>query len=112
MNTEIFGIIVMYILVVLLAIPLGKYIAKVYEGQRTWLDPVLNPLDKIFFRLSGIRPDKEMTWKQSLVALLTINIVWFLLSMFVLMNMSWLPLNPDGNPSMMADTAFNTGISF
>ncbi|HTS45592.1 MAG TPA: potassium-transporting ATPase subunit KdpA [Puia sp.] len=112
MNTQIIGVITMYVVMVLLAIPLGRYIAKVFEGQRTWLDPLLNPLDKLFFKLSGIKPEKEMNWKQHMLALLTINLLWFLFSMFVLMNMSWLPLNPDANPSMTADTAFNTTISF
>lgn len=112
MNTEILGILLMYLLTVALAIPLGRYIGKVFEGNRTWLDSLFNPVDKIFFKLSGIDPKKEMNWKQHLSALLTINLVWFLLSMFVLMNMSWLPLNPDGNPSMTADLAFNTSVSF
>ncbi|HLK30328.1 MAG TPA: potassium-transporting ATPase subunit KdpA [Puia sp.] len=112
MNTEILGVVFMYVVMVLLAIPLGKYIGKVYEGQRTWLDPVLNPIDKLFFRFGGIKPEKEMNWKQHLVAMLTINLVWFIFSMLVLMNMSWLPLNPDANPSMSADLAFNTTISF
>src|SRR5882724_10239307 len=112
MNTEILGVITMYVVMVLLAIPLGKYIAKVYSGERTWLDVIFNPLDKLFYRAGGIKPEKEMTWRQHLLALLTINLVWFLFSMLVLMNMSWLPLNPDGNPSMSADLAFNTGISF
>ncbi|PWT79217.1 MAG: potassium-transporting ATPase subunit KdpA [Bacteroidetes bacterium] len=112
MKTQIAGVIIMYGLMVLLAIPLGRYIAKIYEGKKTWLDPVLNPLDKIFYKLSGIRAEREMNWKQHLLALLTINVVWFLFSMLILMNMSWLPLNPDGNPSMSADTAFNTTISF
>ena len=112
MNTEILGVIFMYVVMVLLAIPLGKYIGKVYEGERTWLDRILNPLDKLFFKLGGIKPEKEMNWKQHLVAMLTINLIWFIFSMLVLMNMSWLPLNPDGNPSMSADLAFNTTISF
>jgi potassium-transporting ATPase potassium-binding subunit len=112
MNTEILGVIVMFAATILLAIPLGRYIAKVYEGQKTWLDPVLAPIDKLFFKAGGIHPEKEMNWKQHLLALLTINLVWALLSMFILMNMSWLPLNPDGNPSMSADLAFNTTISF
>jgi potassium-transporting ATPase potassium-binding subunit len=112
MNTEIIGVIVMFVATILLAIPLGRYIAKIYEGQKTWLDPVLAPIDKIFFKASGIHPEKEMNWKQHLVAFLTINLVWAIFSMFVLMNMSWLPLNPDGNPSMTADLAFNTTISF
>ena len=87
MNTEIAGIIAMFIITVLLAIPLGRYMGKVYNGERTWLDPVLNPLDKLFFKLSGIKPEKEMGWQQNLVVLLLINLVWFLLSMFILMNM-------------------------
>ena len=56
----------MYLLTVALAIPLGRYIGKVYEGEGTWLDRVLNPLDKIFYKLGGIDPGKEMNWKQHL----------------------------------------------
>jgi K+-transporting ATPase ATPase A chain len=112
MNTEIFGVIFMYVLVVLLAMPLGQYIARVFTYQRTWPDKIFNPVDKLFYRLGGIDHEKEMNWKEHLVALLTINFVWFLVSMFTLMNMSWLPLNPDGNPSMSADLAFNTSVSF
>jgi len=112
MNTEILGVLLMYLLTVALAVPLGRYIGKVFEGDRTWLDRLFNPVDKTFFKLGGIDPKKEMNWKQHLSALLTINLIWFLLSMFVLMNMSWLPLNPDGNPSMTADLAFNTSVSF
>ncbi len=112
MNTEILGVIAMYVIMVLLAIPLGKYIGKVYEGDKTWVDGIMNPLDRFFYRLSGIDAAKEMNWKQHMAALLTINLVWFLLSMLILMNMGWLPLNPDGNPSMSADLAFNTSVSF
>ena len=112
MNTEILGVIAMFVISVLLALPLGRYIGKMYNGEKTWLDAVLNPLDNLFYKIGGIRPEKEMTWQQNLLALLTINFVWFLFSMLILMNMGWLPLNPDGNPSMSADLAFNTTISF
>lgn len=112
MNTEIAGIFIMFILVMAFAIPLGKYIGKVYSNEKTWADGIFNPIDKIFYKLGGVNPLKEMNWKQHLLALLTMNLVWFLFSMFVLMNMSWLPLNPDNNPSMSADLAFNTTISF
>ncbi len=112
MNTEITGVVFMLIASIALAIPLGKYMGKIYNGEKTWTDKLLSPLDKFFFKLGGINPSKEMNWKQHLTALLTINLVWFILSMFVLMNMGWLPLNPDGNPSMSADLAFNTTISF
>jgi potassium-transporting ATPase potassium-binding subunit len=84
----------------------------VFQGEKTWPDRLLNPIDKAFYKLGGIDPKKEMNWKQHLVALLTINLLWFILSMLILMNMSWLPLNPDSNPSMSADLAFNTTTSF
>lgn len=112
MNTEILGIIVMYGLVMLLAIPLGRYIGKIFNYENTWLDKIFNPLDQLFFKIGGINPNKQMTWKQHLGALLTINLVWLILSMLVLTNMTWLPLNPDGIPSMTGDLAFNTSISF
>ena len=112
MNTEINGIILMFVLTILLAYPLGKYIASIFEGQRTILDPVLNPIEKFFFQLSKIDSNKEMNWKEHMVALLILNAVWFLLGMIILMNQGWLPLNPDGNPSMTLDLAFNTTMSF
>lgn len=112
MNTEIFGIVLMYALLVLLAIPLGRYIGKIFNNERTWLDKIFNPLDTLFYKLGGVNPTVEMNWKQHLVALLSINFFWFLVAMFVLTNMSWLPLNPDQNPSMSGDLAFNTAVSF
>jgi K+-transporting ATPase ATPase A chain len=112
MNAEIAGIIFMYVAAVALAIPLGRYIGRVFNYENAWLDKVFNPLDKLFYKLGGIDPDKEMNWKQHLEALLAINGFWFILSILVLANMSWLPLNPDKNPSMSWDLAFNTSISF
>ena len=112
MNTEILGVILMYVLLVAMAIPLGRYIGKIFNYEKTGLDKIFNPLDNLFFKLSGIDPTVQLNWKQNLYALLTINFLWFLICMFVLTNMSWLPLNPDGNPSMGSDLAFNTTVSF
>lgn len=112
MNTEILGIVLMFVLAVFIAIPLGRYIGQVFSNERTWLDGVLNPVEQLFYRLAGLNPNQEMTWKQHLLALLTLNLIWFLIAMFVLTNMSWLPLNPDNNPSMSGDLAFNTAVSF
>ncbi|MCD1117400.1 potassium-transporting ATPase subunit KdpA [Chryseobacterium turcicum] len=112
MNTEVLGVVAMFLITLLLAIPFGKYISKVYTGEKTFLDPVFKPIERFFYKISGINTDHEMNWKQHLTALLTINVLWFFLSMLVLMNMSWLPLNPDGNPDMSPDLAFNTTISF
>jgi len=112
MNTEILGIIAMFVAAIVLALPFGIYIAKVYGGEKTLLDPVFNPIEKLFYRISGINPTKEMNWKEHMVAMLTINLVWFLLGMVILMTQQWLPLNPDKNPNMSPDLAFNTTISF
>jgi potassium-transporting ATPase potassium-binding subunit len=112
MNTEILGIVFMYGLVVALAIPLGRYIGKILNEENTWFDSIFNPLDNVFYKISGVNSLQPMSWKQHLTALLTINVVWFIISMFVLTNMEWLPLNPDSNPSMSGDLAFNTSVSF
>lgn len=112
MNTEIAGILLMYALVVLLAIPLGRYMGKVFCGERTFADALFNPLDQLFYRLGGTDYRKHMIWREHIAALLTINAVWFILAMLVLTNMGWLPLNPDSNPSMSIDLAFNTAVSF
>jgi K+-transporting ATPase ATPase A chain len=112
MNTEIIAIIVMFLGTIALAIPLGKYIAKVFAGDKTIFDPVFNPIERLFYKLTGIDPKVEMSWKQHMVAMLTINMIWFLVGMLVLMTQGRLPLNPDQNPSMTADLAFNTVISF
>lgn len=112
MNIELLGLVLMFVVTLLLAIPLGKYIAKMYGHEKTFLDFIFDPIEKLFFKLSGIDPLKGWNWKQNMMALMAINFVWFLLGMFILMNQNWLPLNPDNNPGMSADLAFNTTISF
>jgi len=111
MAFEITGIIIIFLITVLLGIPLGRYLGKIVLGEKTIFE-FLAPLERWIFKICGIDPNREMNWKQHLMALLSINLVWFLFSMLVLMNMSWLPLNPDHNPSMSADLAFNTTTSF
>ncbi|WP_217604775.1 potassium-transporting ATPase subunit KdpA [Chitinophaga sp. GbtcB8] len=111
MTTEILGVIITYALTLLLAWPLGKYIAKVFKGERTWSD-LMAPIERLFYKLSGINPKEEMNWKQHLKALLTINLLWFVYAFFALLFQDKLPLNPDGNPGQTPDLAFNTAISF
>lgn len=112
MNTEIWGVIAMFLATIILAIPLGKYIANVFSDKPSFLDKIFGPIEKGIMRLSGVDFKKEMTWKEHLVALLTINLVWFVVGMLILMFQAYLPLNPDGNPNMSPDLAFNTAISF
>lgn len=112
MNTEILGVVTVFLLTIVLAIPVGKYIAKVFLGDKTLLDPIFNPIERFIFKISGINDKEEMNWKQHLKALLSVNLGWFILCFFVLLFQGNLPLNPDGNPSMSPDLAFNTAISF
>ncbi|RPD47608.1 potassium-transporting ATPase subunit KdpA [Hymenobacter sediminis] len=111
MINELLGIGAIYFLTLVLALPLGHYLARVFKGEKNLLD-FLRPVENGIFRLSGIDARREMSWQQHLVALLTINLVWFLLAMLVLSTQGSLPLNPDQNPSMAPDLAFNTAISF
>ncbi len=109
MNTEIIGIVAQVVLMVVLSYPLGKYIARVYQGKKVWTD-FMKPIEGWIFRLSGIHPDEEMNWKQFLRALLTVNLFWFIWGMVLLTLQGWLPLNPDGNLAQSAHQAFNTCI--
>jgi len=111
MQTEILGIIATFALTLIIGIPLGSYIAKVFAGQRVWTN-VLAPFEKLIYKLSGINPTEQMDWKQHLKAMLTINALWLVYGFFVLINQDKLPLNPDGNPGMSPHLAFNTIISF
>ena len=111
MTTELFGVIIMFLLSVILAFPLGKYIAKVFKGERTITD-FMNPLERLIFRISGIDPGAGMNWKQFLRAMLSINLLWFVYAFFALIFQDKLPLNPDGNPGQTPDLAFNTALSF
>ena len=111
MNTEILGVALQVILMVVLAYPLGKYIAKVYKGQKTWSD-FMKPVERLIFKVSGINPQEEMNWKKFLKALLILNAFWFVWGMVLLVTQHWLPLNPDGNGPQSPDQAFNTCISF
>lgn len=111
MNEEIIGIIVQVVLMVGLSYPLGRYIAKVYRGERSLLD-FIAPLENFIFRICGINPQEEMNWKRFLGALLTVNLFWFVWGMVLLVAQGVLPLNPDGNIGQEVSQAFNTCISF
>ena len=111
MNTEILGVALQIVLMVVLAYPLGKYIARVYKGEKTWSD-FMAPVEKLIYKVCGIDPKEEMNWKQFLKALLILNAFCFLLGMVLLVSQGWLPLNPDGNGPQTPDQAFNTCISF
>lgn len=111
MNTELIGNIAQVALMVALAYPLGKYIAKVYKGEKTCLD-FMAPVERFIYKVCGIDPKEEMSWKNFLRALLTINLFWFFWGMLLLYVQRYLPLNPDGNTGQSPHLSFNTCISF
>ena len=76
MNTEILGVVLQIFLLVAISYPLGKYIAKVYKGEKTWSD-FMKPLERLIFKVAGINSNEEMNWKQFLKALLILNAFWF-----------------------------------
>ncbi len=111
MNSEISGVIVTFLLTILLAWPLGKYIARVFSGEKTFTD-FMKPAERFIFRICGIDPARGMNWKEFLKAMLTINLLWFVYGFFLLIFQGRLPLNPDGNPGQTPDLAFNSIASF
>jgi K+-transporting ATPase ATPase A chain len=111
MSLEILATFFIFLIAILLAYPLGRYIVKVFKGERVFSN-FMNPVEQFLFRICGIDPRQSMNWKQFLKAMLTINMLWLLYAFLFLLFQDKLPLNPDGNPGQSPDLAFNTAISF
>jgi K+-transporting ATPase ATPase A chain len=92
--------------------PLGWYMARVYQGQGFGLDRVLGWLERLFYRVAGIDPLREMNWKSYAAAVLVFNGVGLLFLYTLLRVQALLPLNPENQPAVPADLAFNTAVSF
>jgi K+-transporting ATPase ATPase A chain len=104
---------VIYIVVLLaLAKPLGSFMAKVYEGEHTFLDPVLHPIERLIYRLSGIQPEEDMDWKVYAVAMMFFNILGLLAVYAIQRLQAYLPLNPQGLGAVTPDSSWNTATSF
>jgi K+-transporting ATPase ATPase A chain len=100
-------------LAVLAAIkPLGLYMARVFSGERTFLSPVLAPVEVGLYRMAGIQRDKEQGWLAYTVSMLAFSLAGFLALYAILRLQAYLPLNPQGFAGMAPDLAFNTAVSF
>ncbi len=103
----------LYILVLLVLVkPLGLYMAKVYQGERTFLSPLIGPVEKFVLKLAGAKPEGEMTWKVYALAVLAFNLVGFFFLYLLLRAQGILPLNPQAFGSLSPALAFNTAVSF
>lgn len=104
---------VAFLLAVLIFIkPLGTYMASVYEQKPCYLDWICVPVERLCYRLAGIQPQNEMTWKQYLGALLIFNMLGFIVLFGVLLLQGYLPWNPQHFHGFSVDLAFNTAISY
>ena len=102
-----------FLLLVLAPAPfLGRYFYRVMEGQRTWLSPLLQPLERLCYRVAGVDPQQEQSWRGYALALLAFTLVCLLALMSILLLQGALPLNPQQLAGLSLPLAFNTAVSF
>ena len=99
-------------LTVALAWPLGIYMARVWQGERTWLDPVLRPVERVVYAGCGVKPDKGQTWLGYTMAVMAFSLASFVVLYLILRFQNLLPLNPQHFAGFSPDLAFNTAVSF
>ncbi len=103
----------LYLLILLLLVkPLGTFMARVYQGECTFLTPVVGPVERLLYRLAGLRSDQEMGWKTYALALLIFNFAGLALLYALQRFQSVLPLNPQNFGAVRPDLAFNSAVSF
>ena len=100
--------------VVLLALvkPLGSFMAKVFQGERTFLSPVLAPCERLIYRVSGVKAEDEMGWQRYAGSVLLFNLTLFVALFVMLLTQHLLPLNPQQVPAFTWQLALNTAVSF
>jgi K+-transporting ATPase ATPase A chain len=105
--------ITLYLFVLLLTVkPLGLFMAKVFQRERTFLDSVCGPIEKMIYRFAGIHPEEEMDWKQNAVSMLIFSFLGLVIVYAFQRLQQFLPLNPQGMPAVSSDSSFNTAVSF
>ncbi|MDH4551470.1 MULTISPECIES: potassium-transporting ATPase subunit KdpA [Pseudomonas] len=113
MHSYDYALLLAFFAIVLLPAPrLGRFYFRVMEGQRTWLSPLLGPVEQTCYRLAGVNASQEQNWRQYTLALLAFNLAGFLLLFAVLLLQGHLPLNPQHLPGQEWSLAFNTAVSF
>jgi potassium-transporting ATPase potassium-binding subunit len=113
-STGVLQVVIYFLILLALTKPVGLYMTRVFNGERTFLHPVLRWLEALIYKLSGVREDAEQRWTQYSGALLSFSLFGFLLAYVIQRAQAYLPLNPQnfGTPVMTPDLAFNTALSF
>ena len=113
MHSYDYWLIIAFFALVLVPAPfLGRFYYKVMEGQRTWLTPLLGPVERACYRLSGVDEQQEQSWQKYMLALLAFNLAGFVLLFAILLFQGYFPLNPQKLPGLEWTLAFNTAVSF
>src|ERR1700756_126758 len=101
-------------LAVILALtkPLGVFMARVFSRERTFLDPVMRPVERLIYRLTGVNEEREMRWTEYSIAMLLFSAVSMLVLYLLERAQQWLPFNPQKIAAVPQDLAFNTAASF
>jgi K+-transporting ATPase ATPase A chain len=105
-------LILYFAILLLLAKPLGTFMARVYQGERTFLHPILQPVERLICRAIGTNPESEMGWKTYTVAMLLFNMFGLLAAYLLQRVQAILPLNPAGLGAVTPDSSWNTAVSF
>ncbi len=105
-------LVVFFSFLLVLAHPLGGFMARVYQGERTLLSPVLGPWEQLIYRLCGVNRDEEMDWKGYAAAMLLFNLAGMAVLLAMLLAQHLLPLNPQALPAFSWQQALNTAVSF
>jgi K+-transporting ATPase ATPase A chain len=100
------------VVLLLLAKPLGAYMAAVYDGRATWAQRIGGPLERLIYRGAGVDPAQEMDWKKYAMAMLWFNLLGALVVYALQRAQAWLPLNPQDFAAVSSDSSFNTATSF
>jgi K+-transporting ATPase ATPase A chain len=104
--------IVFFLIILALTKPLGSYMARVFEGERTWLSAVLLPIERLIYRICGVREGEEMTWYAYALSMLAFSLIGLAYLYILLRTQKWLPFNPQHIDNMTPDLAWNTAVSF
>ncbi|MEW8958832.1 potassium-transporting ATPase subunit KdpA [Neomoorella humiferrea] len=110
--TDILQIVLYLVLLLLLAVPLGRYMARVFSGERTLFDPVLKPLEGLIYRLAGVNTGREMNWREYAATLLVFNFLGMVAVYLIQRLQGVLPFNPQHFRAVPPDLAFNTAASY
>ncbi|HMK54156.1 MAG TPA: potassium-transporting ATPase subunit KdpA [Methanobacteriaceae archaeon] len=111
-TNDLIFLLIFLLITMILAVPIGKYMSRVFTGQKTFMTPLIRPAESLIYRVVGVDEKEEMNWKQYAYALIIFNIIAILFVFALQLLQGFLPLNPQGFSGVRWDTALNTAISF